>query len=70
MSWWQSAKVGIVQVLALLPGFSRTGSAIAGSLVVGLSHEEALRFSFLLATPIIGAAALLKLRGSSVQAAL
>ena len=61
MSWWQSAKVGIAQVLALLPGFSRTGSTIAGGLLIGLSHEEALRFSFLLATPIIAAAALLKL---------
>ena len=61
MSWWQSAKVGLAQVLALLPGFSRTGSTIAGGLLIGFSHEEALRFSFLLATPIIGAAALLKL---------
>ena len=61
MSWWQSVKVGVAQILALLPGFSRTGSTIAGGLLVGLSHEEALRFSFLLATPIIGAAALLKL---------
>jgi undecaprenyl-diphosphatase len=61
MSLWQSAKVGIAQVLALLPGFSRTGSTIAGGLLIGFSHEEALRFSFLLATPIIGAAALLKL---------
>ena len=61
MSWWQSAKVGIAQILALLPGFSRTGSTIAGGLLIGFSHEEALRFSFLLATPIIGAAALLKL---------
>ena len=61
MSWWQSAKVGIAQVIALLPGFSRTGSAIAGGLLIGLSHEEALRFSFLLATLIIGEAALLNL---------
>jgi undecaprenyl-diphosphatase len=61
MSCWQSAKIGIAQILALLPGFSRTGSTIAGGLLVGFSHEEALRFSFLLATPIIGAAALLKL---------
>jgi undecaprenyl-diphosphatase len=61
MSWGDSAKVGLAQILALLPGFSRTGSTIAGGLLVGLSHEEALRFSFLLATPIIGAAALLKL---------
>ncbi len=61
VSWWQSARVGIMQVLALIPGFSRTGSTIAGGLVVGLAHEDALRFSFLLATPIIGAAAALKL---------
>lgn len=61
LSWWQSAKVGTMQVLALLPGFSRTGSTIAGGLMVGLAHEDALRFSFLLATPIIGAAAALKL---------
>ncbi|MGH8013716.1 MAG: undecaprenyl-diphosphate phosphatase [Candidatus Binataceae bacterium] len=61
VSWWQSAKVGVMQVLALLPGFSRTGSTIAGGLMVGLPHEDALRFSFLLATPIIGAAAALKL---------
>jgi len=61
LSWMQSAKVGTMQVLALLPGFSRTGSTIAGGLMVGLAHEDALRFSFLLATPIIGAAAALKL---------
>jgi undecaprenyl-diphosphatase len=61
VSWWQSVRVGAMQVLALLPGFSRTGSTIAGGLMVGLAHEDALRFSFLLATPIIGAAAALKL---------
>jgi len=61
VSWRQSAGVGVMQVLALLPGFSRTGSTIAGGLVVGMTHEDALRFSFLLATPIIGAAAALKL---------
>jgi undecaprenyl-diphosphatase len=63
LSWWQSLKVGMMQIIALLPGFSRTGSTIAGGLMVGLSHEDALRFSFLLATPIIGAAAVLKLPG-------
>ena len=61
LSWWQSIKVGFMQVLALIPGFSRTGSTITGGLLVGLSHEDALRYSFLLATPIIGAAAVLKL---------
>lgn len=61
VSWAQSTEVGVMQVLALLPGFSRTGSTIAGGLVIGLAHEDALRFSFLLATPIIAAAAALKL---------
>jgi len=60
LSFWQSFKVGILQVLALIPGFSRTGSTLAGGLMVGLSHEDSLRYSFLLATPIIGAAALLE----------
>lgn len=60
-SWWQAIKVGFLQVLALVPGFSRTGSTITGGLLVGLSYEDAARFSFLLATPIIGAASLLKL---------
>ncbi len=61
LSWWQAIKVGLIQVLALIPGISRTGSTFAGSLWEGLSHEDSLRFSFLLATPIIGAAALLEL---------
>jgi undecaprenyl-diphosphatase len=53
--------VGAIQSLALLPGFSRSGAAMAGGLFVGLSHKDAARFAFLLATPIIGAAAVLKL---------
>ncbi|HVO28815.1 MAG TPA: undecaprenyl-diphosphate phosphatase [Candidatus Paceibacterota bacterium] len=61
LSWRQSLKIGLLQVIALIPGFSRTGSTLAGGLMVGLSHEDALRYSFLLATPIIGAAAILKL---------
>jgi undecaprenyl-diphosphatase len=61
LSWTQTLKVGLMECLALIPGFSRTGSTIAGGLVVGLTHEDAARFSFLLATPIIFAASLLKL---------
>jgi undecaprenyl-diphosphatase len=61
ISWSQSLRVGLMQILALIPGFSRTGSTLAGGLMVGLAHEDALRFSFLLATPIIAAAAVLKL---------
>lgn len=61
ISWSQSIKIGLAQIIALIPGFSRSGATIGGGLLVGLSHEDAARFSFLLATPIIGAAALLKL---------
>jgi len=61
LTWWRAVKIGLMQILALIPGFSRTGSTIAGGLMAGLSHEDALRYSFLLATPIIAAAALLKL---------
>jgi undecaprenyl-diphosphatase len=53
--------VGAAQALALIPGFSRSGASMGGGLLAGLSNEDAARFSFLLATPIIGAAALLKL---------
>jgi undecaprenyl-diphosphatase len=53
--------VGLAQALALLPGFSRSGAAMSGGLVAGLGNEDAARFAFLLATPIIGAAAVLKL---------
>ena len=69
LGWFEAARVGVLQVLALVPGFSRTGATLAGSLWVGLSHEDALRFSFLLATPIIGAAALLKLPDLGTPAA-
>lgn len=61
LNWSQSISVGTMQAIALIPGFSRTGSSLVGGLLVGLSHEDAARYSFLLATPIIGAAAILKL---------
>ncbi|HEY2704772.1 MAG TPA: undecaprenyl-diphosphate phosphatase [Candidatus Dormibacteraeota bacterium] len=52
--------VGACQCLALMPGISRAGVTMAGGLVAGLRHEEAARFSFLLATPIILAAGVLE----------
>jgi undecaprenyl-diphosphatase len=61
LTWGQAFKVGISQIISLIPGLSRSGSTMIGSLIIGLSHEDAVRFSFLLATPIIGAAAILKL---------
>jgi undecaprenyl-diphosphatase len=60
-SWAASFGIGAAQALALIPGFSRSGASMGGGLLAGLSNEDAARFSFLLATPIIGAAAVLKL---------
>jgi len=57
----QAFGVGAAQALALIPGFSRSGATMGGGLLVGLSNRDAARFAFLLATPIIGAAAILKL---------
>lgn len=53
--------IGAAQILALLPGISRSGIAIVAGLWRGLSHEDAARFSFLLATPIILAAGVYKI---------
>lgn len=52
--------VGFAQALALLPGISRSGSAIVAGLLRNLRHEDAARYSFLLATPIILAASVLE----------
>jgi undecaprenyl-diphosphatase len=61
VSWRQAAGVGTAQALALIPGISRSGVTMGGGVLVGLNNEDAARFAFLLATPIIGAAAALKL---------
>ena len=53
--------IGAAQIAALAPGISRSGSAMVTGLVKGLSHADAARFSFLLATPVILAAGVLKL---------
>ena len=53
--------VGLLQVLALFPGISRSGVTMVGGLWRGLDHEDAARFAFLLATPPILAAGILKL---------
>jgi undecaprenyl-diphosphatase len=53
--------IGSAQILALMPGISRSGVTMAAGLLKGLSHEDAARFSFLLATPVILAAGVLKL---------
>jgi undecaprenyl-diphosphatase len=81
MSFRQALAIGSAQALALIPGISRSGITMGGGLLTGLSNEDAARYSFLLATPIIAAAGFLKLpellgsagdgvRGQAVVAAL
>jgi undecaprenyl-diphosphatase len=56
----QAVMIGSAQILALAPGISRSGIAMVAGLLRGLSREDAARFSFLLATPVILAAGALK----------
>ncbi len=57
--------VGLAQTMAILPGVSRSGTTICTGLAVGLSREEAARFSFLLAIPAILGAAVKELPSAS-----
>jgi undecaprenyl-diphosphatase len=57
----KSFKVGLFQVLSLLPGISRSGSTIAGGMFFGLSRKEAAKFSFLLSIPAVLAAGISQL---------
>jgi undecaprenyl-diphosphatase len=61
LNWRSAFGVGCSQALALVPGISRSGATMGGGLLAGLSNEDAARYAFLLATPIIGAAAVLKI---------
>jgi undecaprenyl-diphosphatase len=61
MGFRQALGIGASQALALIPGISRSGVTMGGGLLSGLSNEDAARYAFLLATPVIAAAGLLKL---------
>jgi undecaprenyl-diphosphatase len=61
LSFGRGTLIGSAQVLALLAGISRSGVTMVAGLLRGLSHEDAARFSFLLATPVILAAGILKI---------
>jgi undecaprenyl-diphosphatase len=63
LAYREAGVIGLFQTLALLAGISRSGITMVAGLLRGLDHEEAARFSFLLATPVILAAGLLKLPG-------
>jgi undecaprenyl-diphosphatase len=56
----EAVLIGATQILALLPGISRSGITIVGGLCRGLRHDDAARFAFLLSTPVILAAGVLK----------
>ena len=58
---WNALWIGASQILALFAGISREGVTMVGGLTRGLSHEDAMRFSFLLSTPVILAAGALKI---------
>lgn len=61
MSFKQALTIGAAQAAALIPGISRSGITMGGGLMTGLSNDDAARYGFLLATPIIAAAGFLKL---------
>jgi undecaprenyl-diphosphatase len=61
IGYWQGLLIGSAQILALLAGISRDGVTMVGGMFRGLSRQDAARFSFLLATPVILAAGVLKL---------
>jgi undecaprenyl-diphosphatase len=53
--------IGFFQSLAFLPGFSRSGATISGAILNGMSREEAGKFAFLMAIPVILGAAIVKI---------
>jgi undecaprenyl-diphosphatase len=61
MSIKKGIQIGFFQVLALIPGMSRSGATISGGMILGLTRTEAARFAFLMAIPIIAGAGLKKL---------
>lgn len=56
LPWPTAVKIGIVQCLAMIPGVSRSGATIMGSLVMGVERRTAAEFSFFLAVPTMAAA--------------
>jgi undecaprenyl-diphosphatase len=60
LGWGSAVAIGLAQCLALIPGFSRSGATMAGGYMVGLDHEDAARFSFWTATPVILGAGVLE----------
>ena len=62
LTLWDALLTGVAQGCAVMPGISRSGATIAALLLRGVDGETAARFSFLLALPAVGGAALLSLK--------
>lgn len=60
VSWKTALVIGACQALALIPGISRSGATMVGGVMAGLTHKDAARFSFLMATPVIAGAGVLE----------
>lgn len=61
ITYKQAFFIGVFQILALWPGFSRSGSTISGGMINGVSQKAAAEFTFLISVPIMAAASLLDL---------
>ncbi len=61
LTWKEAALIGLMQALALIPGISRSGVTMVAGLGVGLSHEDAAHYAFLLGAPLIAGAAFLEI---------
>jgi undecaprenyl-diphosphatase len=61
LNWKEAAIIGVAQIGSLFAGISRSGITMVAGLVRGLDHEDSARFAFLLATPIIFGAGIVKL---------
>lgn len=68
LSPWRALTIGVVQILALIPGVSRSGSTILAGRVMGLDSKEAANYSFLASIPIMGAVMLKTFLSSSDRA--
>lgn len=62
LTFREALVIGVAQTIALVPGISRSGISISAGLFMGFNREAAARFSFLMATPVIGGAGLWEAR--------
>ncbi|VVB78936.1 Undecaprenyl-diphosphatase [uncultured archaeon] len=67
LTWFDSLFIGAFQAVAILPGISRSGATVSSGMYRGLSKQEAVRFSFLMAIPVVLGAGVLELKNIVVS---